>query len=126
MFIRDVRRCERLAAPDGTDLCELVHPYREYEDLKMAYSLAHAVLRPGERSRPHRLERSSEVYYILEGEGTIHVGSESAGVYPGHAVYIPPGSVQYIENGGDENLSFLCIVSPPWRPEEEEEEEDTL
>jgi mannose-6-phosphate isomerase-like protein (cupin superfamily) len=36
-------------------------------------------------------------------------------------IYIPPKGVQYIENTGDSDLEFLCIVDPPWFPEAEEE-----
>ena len=28
---------------------------------------------------------------------------------------IPPGSTQYIENTGNSDLKFLCIVEPAWR-----------
>lgn len=33
---------------------------------------------------------------------------------------MPPNSTQYIKNTGDYDLSFLCIVEPMWRREEEE------
>ena len=86
----------------------------------MGYSLAHAVLGPGVASAPHRLKSSSEVYFILEGRGIVHIDGESAEVAAGQAVYIPPRSVQHIENIGDGSLIFLCLVSPPWREEDEE------
>ena len=41
-------------------------------------------------------------------------------VKEGAATHIPAGSVQYIENTGDSELSFLCIVSPPWSKDDEE------
>jgi mannose-6-phosphate isomerase-like protein (cupin superfamily) len=41
-------------------------------------------------------------------------------VAAGQAVYIPPLAVQSIENTGDGDLKFLCLVDPAWRPEEEE------
>jgi len=120
MLIRDLKEGRRFAAKDGTDICELLHPDREDEDLQMGYSLAHAVLGPGEASAPHRLKSSSEVYFILEGRGIMHIDGESAEVAAGQAVYIPPGSVQHIENVGGGPLLFLCLVSPPWREEDEE------
>lgn len=103
---------------DGTLLSEILHP--ENDPVGMNFSLAHAVLREGEASLPHRLMESVEVYYILEGEGVMHIGDEVRGVSGGDAIYIPPGCVQYIENTGEGYLSFLCIVSPPWRGEDEE------
>ena len=116
-MIRDLRESPRFRAKDGTDICELLHPDRE-EGISMGYSLAHAILGPGEASAPHRLKSSSEVYFILEGRGIMHIDGESAGVGPGQAVYIPPGSIQHIKNVGGGPLVFMCMVSPPWREEE--------
>jgi mannose-6-phosphate isomerase-like protein (cupin superfamily) len=98
-------------------LRELLHP--DKASLALAYSLAHAVVRPGETSFRHRL-RASEVYYILAGVGVMHIDGESAPVGPGQAVYIPPHAVQCITNTGTSDLKFLCIVDPAWRPELEE------
>jgi len=120
MFIKDLKNCPRFVALDGTDICELLHPGRENEDLEMGYSLAHALLGPEEASKPHRLKTSSEVYFILEGRGRMKIDDESADVGPGQAIYIPPGSRQHIENTGEGPLIFLCIVRPPWCEEDEE------
>lgn len=117
MFIKDLKDCEEFLAGDNTLLRELLHPAKT--DLGIRYSLAHAIVEPGKTSQPHRL-RVSEVYYILEGEGIMHIDDESAKVRPGQAVYIPPGSRQNIKNTGSSDLKFLCIVDPAWRPEDEE------
>jgi len=50
----------------------------------------------------------------------MHIGEESAQVTAGDAVYMPPASVQWLENTGKEEIEFLCIVDPAWRPEDEE------
>ena len=86
----------------------------------MGYSLAHARLGPGEASRPHSLRTSSEVYFILEGRGRMQIDGESSEAGPGQAIYIEPGSIQFIENTGDGPLVFLCLVYPPWREEDED------
>jgi len=117
MFIRNLRTCDEIIAGDETILRELLHP--DKSDLRIHYSLAHATLKSGQSSRPHKL-KTSEVYYILEGEGIMYVDDESAKVCSGQVVYIPPNSVQYIENIGKSELKFLCIVDPAWRPEDEE------
>ncbi|OGD30435.1 MAG: mannose-6-phosphate isomerase, partial [Candidatus Aminicenantes bacterium RBG_13_63_10] len=82
-------------------------------------SLAWARVPARRSTRPHRLA-SSEVYYILAGEGEMHIEPEKKTIGPGHVVYIPPGSRQWIENTGQDELRFLCIVDPAWRPEDEE------
>lgn len=117
MFIRDLRNCDEIIAGDLTILRELLHPDRA--DLEIRYSLAHVVVKPGKSSLSHKL-KTSEVYYILEGDGVMHVDNESAKVHSGQAVYIPPNSTQYIQNTGGSDLKFLCIVDPAWRSEDEE------
>ena len=79
-------------------------------------------MQPGAASLPHRLKTSTEVYFILEGGGEMHIDSEKADVGTGMAILIPPGSWQHIHNTGEAELKFLCIVSPMWRAEDEEVE----
>jgi mannose-6-phosphate isomerase-like protein (cupin superfamily) len=117
MFIRELRNCEEFIAGDGCTLREILHPAKA--DLKLRYSLAHAVVKPGDTTQQHRL-RSSEVYYILEGEGIMHINGEASPVCAGSTVYIPPTANQCIHNPGQEDLVFLCIVDPAWRKEDEE------
>ena len=117
MLIRKLQNCTEITAADGTRLRELLHPNRDYQ-FSGRYSLAHARLAPGERSLEHVL-KTDEVYYILEGSGQMHIDNESAPVVAGDAIEIPPGSRQYIENRGESDLCFLCIVDPAWRPEDE-------
>ncbi len=117
MFIKDLKTCKEFIARDNAILRELLYP--DKAELKLRYSLAHAMLKPGETSYRHKL-KTSEVYYILEGEGLMHIDNESARVLPGQVVYIPPDAVQYINNIGQVDLKFLCIVDPAWRKEDEE------
>lgn len=86
MLIRDVAGSPRITAGDGTDLCELLHPSREGLDLP--YSIAHASLAPGKASHPHRLLTSTEVYYILSGQGLMDVDGEREILGPGNLVLI--------------------------------------
>jgi mannose-6-phosphate isomerase-like protein (cupin superfamily) len=117
MYVQDLEECEEFIAGDSTILRELLHP--DKADLALRYSLAHAVLKPGTTSQRHSL-KTSEVYYILEGRGRMHIDDEVAEVIPGQTIYIPPHALQYIENIGDGELKFLCIVDPAWRKEDEE------
>ena len=116
MLIRDLRNCQKIIAGDHTVLRELLHP--DKTDLKLRYSLAHAVVLPGRKSVPHQL-RTSEVYYILRGKGIMHINDEQARVAPGQAIYIPPNARQFITATGRTPLRFLCIVDPAWRKHDE-------
>jgi mannose-6-phosphate isomerase-like protein (cupin superfamily) len=118
MLIKDLTKCDYFIAADNTSLCELLHP--DLVGLNLTYSLAFAKLEPGKSSLPHRLKTSSEVYFILEGVGEMHIDSEQAKVHGGQAILIPPGSWQHISNTGNVELKFLCIVSPTWRADDEE------
>ncbi len=116
MFIRRLKDCKEITAGDACHLRELLNARTDKRAYR--YSLAHAVVKPGQKTKPHAL-KTSEVYYILEGKGRMCVGDESSEVTPGCAVDIPPGAVQSIENIGPTDLVFLCIVDPAWRPEDE-------
>jgi mannose-6-phosphate isomerase-like protein (cupin superfamily) len=111
-----LKDCPEFIAGDRTKLRELLHP--DKGDLEIDYSLAHAILEPGEISSLHRLT-SSEVYYILSGHGRMEINGESREVKTGDTVYIPPEGRQRIEALGNEKLAFLCIVCPAWRAEDE-------
>ncbi len=118
MLIKDIQRCRFIIASDNTALCELLHP--DKDGLNIGYSIAYAVLKPKCSSQRHRLRESSEVYFILEGDGLMHIDDESAAVRQGQAIFIPPLSWQFIENTGTDDLLILCIVNPCWRKEDEE------
>ncbi|MFX0095457.1 MAG: cupin domain-containing protein [Candidatus Hodarchaeota archaeon] len=120
MLIKDINSCSEVIAPDGAIIREVLHPAREDGDLNMNYSLAHAVVKTGKATLPHRLKASSEVYYILRGKGLIHVENESAVVRPGQVVYVPPTAKQYIENKGQTDLEYLVIVFPMWHSSDPE------
>ena len=117
MLIKDLQKCDEFVAGDNAILRELLHP--DKEDLKLRYSLAHAIVKRGETSYRHKLKHS-EVYYILEGEGMMYIDHESVKVRPAQAIYIPPNSIQCIKNIGHGDLKFLCIIDPAWRQEDEE------
>ena len=117
MLIRRLQDCEEIIAGDSTILREVLRP--EPDGLSIRYSLAHARLPAGQASQRHRLS-SSEVYYVLEGSGRMHIDDEQEEIGPGDCVYIPPSAVQYVESTGSGDLVFTCIVDPAWRKIDEE------
>lgn len=112
-----LRDCPEFIAGDYMRLRELISPHHD-QGFDGRYSLAHATVGPGKKSAPHKM-LTSEVYYILEGNGTMHLGNEAAKVGPADCIDIPPGKTQWIKNTGNEPLIFLCIVDPAWRKEDE-------
>ena len=120
MLIRRLQDREIFNALDNTIIREILNPKHESQPLVLSYSLAHATLKPKEKSLPHKFFEASEVYYILKGKGLMHIDDETAEVVPRDTIYIHPQAVQWIENTGSEDLEFLCIVNPAWQPDAEE------
>lgn len=116
MFIKHLHDCSAFIAGDNSLLREILNPQKEH--LSIRYSIAWAQVACGEKTLPHKLT-SAEVYYILKGTGKIHIDNEEGSVEVNDTVYIPPDSLQYIENTGDGALEFLCIVDPAWEPKAE-------
>ncbi len=123
MFIRNLKSCKKFIAGDSSVLRELLNARKG--EFAFGYSLAHAVVKPKKATKPHKL-KTSEVYYVLEGIGRMHINKEVSNVRPGDTIYIPPDRLQYIENIGKSDLVFLCIVDPAWRLQNEEVIGDNL
>ena len=120
MLIRRLQDRESINALDNTTIREILNPKHESQPMALNYSLAHATVKPSEKSLPHKFFEASEVYYILKGTGLMHIDDETTEVSPGDTIYIPPQAVQWIENTGSDDLEFLCIVDPAWQPNAEE------
>jgi mannose-6-phosphate isomerase-like protein (cupin superfamily) len=81
-------------------------------------SIARARVLPGVTTRWHRLTGTTERYVLLSGSGKVDVGNLPAqDVRAGDVVLIPPGCRQRISNVGAEDLVFLAICTPRFRPE---------
>ncbi|MGF1460134.1 MAG: cupin domain-containing protein [Leptolyngbyaceae cyanobacterium] len=116
MLVRNLQDCDMFIAGDHTQLRELLHP--DKQPLALRYSLAHAVVPVGQTSVDHAL-KTSEVYYIISGQGDMYINEETQTVSAGDAIYIPPKARQHIHNTGSEPLVFICIVDPAWQAEDE-------
>ena len=117
MMLKHLKDCHEITANDLSTLREILNPVKHAIDAR--YSLAWAMIRPGERTRPHRLT-VTEVYFIITGTGRMYINNEEKRVKKHDTIYIPPHAVQSIQNTGQENLEFLCIVDPAWNPACEE------
>ncbi len=116
MLKRTLSDCQEFVAGDHTVLRELLHPAKHA--VQLGYSVAHGKLAAGRRSKWHVLT-SSEVYFFLAGHGMFSIDGESCSVEPGSMVYVPPGATQSVENSGEADMEFLCLVDPAWRIEDE-------
>ncbi len=79
-------------------------------------SLAEAVLPAGGATERHYHRLSEEIYFILEGEGSMEIDGERRDVGPGDGILIPPGAWHQITARAA--LSFLCCCAPPYSHED--------
>ncbi len=61
---------------------------------------------------PHWHKVTTEIFYVLEGSMTLHVGDETQEVGPGGFAYVPPGVVHSFANASDAPAKFLLVASP--------------
>lgn len=116
MSIRKNSKINSIQGNEGTTIKQYFHPHNTLNGIN--YSLAQFTLEPGKRSKLHKL-KSSEIYYIIEGNGKISIDDDTYDLGKDDSVYVAPNSKQFIENTGSENLRFLCIVEPAWRADDE-------
>jgi mannose-6-phosphate isomerase-like protein (cupin superfamily) len=116
MLIKKLQNLDKIDGNEGTIISQIFHPHNTLNGIRC--SVSHSTVKPGKRSKRHKM-KTSEVYYIIEGNGIIHIDEQSQQVSKDDAVFIPPFSVQFIENTGTSDLKFLCIVDPAWRQEDE-------
>lgn len=116
MLVKKLKDLDRIEGGEGTVISQIFHPHNTLNGIR--YSVSHSIISSGKKSKPHKM-RSSEIHYILQGQGIMHIDEETQEVSKNDAIYIPPFSKQYIENNGSEDLKFLCIVDPAWRQEDE-------
>lgn len=116
MLIKKLKDLPEFLGGDHTLIKEVLKPSRDGVDAP--YSVAFARLEVGTKSLKHTL-KGSEVYFITQGKGLMHIDEEAKEVTEGELVFIPGDAVQFIENIGSETLEFWCIVSPPWTQKDE-------
>ena len=116
MTIKKLQDIEIIDGGEGTMIRQVFHPHNTSNGIR--YSISHSELKPGKKSKLHKM-KTSEVYYILQGEGILQIDDDTFKVSKDQAIYIPPHSKQCIENTGNDELRFLCIVDPAWKREDE-------
>ena len=116
MLIKKNSEIESFQGNEGTKIKQYFHPHNTLNGI--SYSIAQFTLEPGKRSLNHKM-KSSEIYYILEGEAILKIDQQLYQLVKDDSIYVPPMSEQLIENTGSINLRFLCIVDPAWKSEDE-------
>lgn len=111
MDVTNIERVEPFITKDGSEIRELL---AHRNSCIRHQSLAEAKVPPGSSTVGHHHVRTEEIYYVLEGEGTVQVRDERQRIGPGDAIAIPPGAFHQIVNTGQATLRFLCCCAPAY------------
>lgn len=91
--------------------CHILELLNDSDD--RSQSLARARVEAGVTTAWHRLKGTSEIYFILSGEGQIELGEDFVKeVKQSDVIRIPHDMPQRIRNTGQEDLVFLCFCTP--------------
>ncbi|GAB4239249.1 MAG: cupin domain-containing protein [Candidatus Methylacidiphilales bacterium] len=96
---------------DGSEIRELM-AYRNSPVQRQ--SLAEARLQPGQSTTRHYHPRTEEIYYLLEGTGTMELEGATREVGRGDCIAIPPGAKHQLTNTGTGPLTLLCCCVPAY------------
>ena len=117
MSIREDSKIEFLEGSEGAKIKQYFHPHNTLNGIN--YSIAQFSLEVGKKTKLHKI-KSSEIYYILEGEGKLKIDEQIFNLKINDSAYVPPNSKQFMENIGLAKLRFLCIVEPAWKADDDE------
>ena len=117
MSIKEDSKIEFIDGEEGAKIKQYFHPHNTLNGIN--YSIAQFSLEVGKKTKLHRI-KSSEIYYILQGEGELKIDDQLFDLKINDSAYVPPNSKQCIENIGSEKLRFLCIVEPAWKADDDE------
>jgi mannose-6-phosphate isomerase-like protein (cupin superfamily) len=67
---------------------------------------------------PDHYHRYDEVVYVLQGDGALHIGGESASLRAGSCVHLPAELVHSLENHGPGEMQVLGVFRPAGSPAE--------
>jgi mannose-6-phosphate isomerase-like protein (cupin superfamily) len=67
-------------------------------------------LEQGQTIQPHFHPDAEELYYLLSGNGVMHIGDEQREVEAGDVIYIPPETVHYLHNSSSAPIRFITLM----------------
>ncbi len=97
---------------EGCHIIEILNN-EQYPDI----SISRARVEPHQSTEVHYLNKTVEIYYILQGSGKAIIDNKELPIKPGDLIHIPPDVDQHVINESDQDLLFLCICTPRWTPD---------
>lgn len=98
------------------ELCFITELSNSPEDEDLSIALVR--VESGVSTRWHLVTGSAERYVILSGEGVVEIGDLAPRTLrPSDVAIIPPRCRQRITNSGPQDLVFLALCTPRYRPD---------
>jgi len=79
------------------------------EGMKGFTNFARLTINPGKSNNIHTHEGIEQVYIVIQGGGTVHVGDEKAEVTAGDVVFLPADIPHGFFNTGDKQAIVLLV-----------------
>ncbi len=115
MDVQNISEAPAFTTKDGSEIRELL---AHRNSCIRNQSLAEARLPVGASTTAHFHPATEEIYYILQGSGSMQIEEETKAVGRGDAIAIPPGAMHQITNTSDVELRFLCCCAPGYEHED--------
>lgn len=81
-----------------------------HEDVRSPLMFLNEVyVAPGERVERHQHEDMEEVFYFLEGTGSMQLFEDMQSIQPGDCVIVPIHTPHVVENTGETAMRFVCF-----------------
>lgn len=110
----EVKQASAAVEFETTERCHIIEIANDPGDEFV--SIARARVKPGVTTAWHKLDRISERYIIVSGQGRVEVDDlEPVDVLPGDVVRIPADIAQRITNTGKGDLIFYAVCAPRFR-----------
>ena len=91
---------------------ERADPDNRFACMEGMLYVAYAMLQPGRAYEAHSHTDHEEVYFIIEGQGSITLDGQTSEIHDGDAIYIGKGQVHSIANTDQDSfLRFLAFSS---------------
>ena len=96
-----------------TDSCHFLPIFGESDPeagiLRSVTRFSEVTVDPGGECKVVRYERQEEIYFVLEGSGTLHYGREPARMRKNDFTYLPPGVSHTLSNPAQEPLRVVVM-----------------
>jgi mannose-6-phosphate isomerase-like protein (cupin superfamily) len=81
-----------------------------------AFGLNHIHLPPEGHGTEHDESKTGqeEVYFVLEGDGTMAVDGDVVELRPNTYVFVPPGTMRQVR-AGENGVTYIAVGAPPGR-----------